>query len=194
VPAERGSAITLLYPAYTVVVPQPGAIRMPLTYPLAPDERWREFVNTRLRLKKGDGTIDRLYERWILGQSPRNRSQRWSVLHDVLGWVSPARCGCRQGPCAAFRSTAILPSFRSGLRGRRTTLAQIDHPAQAVDELDVQGLARLQAAVCRSRRSNRRCRHRVLSAMSRVRITSPTHRSARASRPPCCVLAGHLPA
>jgi ABC-type amino acid transport substrate-binding protein len=86
VPAERGFAITLLYPAYTVVVPQPGAIRMPLTYPLAPDERWREFVNTWLRLKKGDGTIDRLYERWILGRSARSRIRRWSVLHDVLGW------------------------------------------------------------------------------------------------------------
>jgi hypothetical protein len=126
VPAERGSAITLLYPAYTVVVPQPGAIRMPLTYPLAPDERWREFVNTRLRLKKGDGTIDRLYERWILGRSPRNRSQRWSVLHDVLGWVSPARCGCRQGPCAASGARRSCRAFvrdfaAAGQRSRKST-------------------------------------------------------------------------
>ena len=34
-PAERGSAWTLLYPRYTVVVPAPNRIRLPLAYPLA---------------------------------------------------------------------------------------------------------------------------------------------------------------
>jgi hypothetical protein len=33
--AEAGSAWTLLYPAYTVVVPQPGVIAIPLAYPMA---------------------------------------------------------------------------------------------------------------------------------------------------------------
>ena len=33
-PAERGSAWTLIYPAYSVVVPGPDPIRVPLAYPI----------------------------------------------------------------------------------------------------------------------------------------------------------------
>ena len=43
-PAERGSAWTLSYPAYSVVVPGPDPIRVPLAYPIGKrDERLREL-------------------------------------------------------------------------------------------------------------------------------------------------------
>ena len=83
--AERGSAWTLLHPEFTVVVPQPGLVRVPLAYPLVRDEAWREFVNQWLELKRKDGTLDELYRYWILGRDAAQRRRRWSILDDVLG-------------------------------------------------------------------------------------------------------------
>jgi ABC-type amino acid transport substrate-binding protein len=86
--AERGSAWTLLYPKFTVVVPEPGLVKIPLAYPLAQDdEPWRDFVDLWLELKRSDGTLDALYRYWILGQDAERKSQRWSVIRDVLHWV-----------------------------------------------------------------------------------------------------------
>jgi Na+/H+-dicarboxylate symporter/ABC-type amino acid transport substrate-binding protein len=87
-PAERGSVMTLLHPAYSVVVPQPDTIKLPLAYPLARgDERWASYVNTWLQLKRGDGSIDVLYRHWILGENAMPASKRWSVARNVLHWV-----------------------------------------------------------------------------------------------------------
>ncbi len=87
-PAERGSVLTLLHPAYSVVVPQPDTIKLPIAYPLArSDERWVRFINTWLDLKRRDGTIDALYRHWILGEHAVRPKPRWSVLRNVLHWV-----------------------------------------------------------------------------------------------------------
>jgi ABC-type amino acid transport substrate-binding protein len=83
--AERGSAWTLLYPEFTVVVPQPGLIRIPLAYPLVRDEEWRAFIAQWLELKRKDGTFDELYSYWILGRDAVEKRRRWSILDDVLG-------------------------------------------------------------------------------------------------------------
>ena len=86
--AERGSAWTLTYPQFSVVVPQPEVIRVPVAFPLrAGDERLREFVNHWIEVRRRNGTLDRLYEHWILGRSPEASSPRWSVIRDVLHWV-----------------------------------------------------------------------------------------------------------
>jgi ABC-type amino acid transport substrate-binding protein len=87
-PAERGSAWTLIYPRYTVVVPEPTRIRMPLAYPLGRnDQAFASFINTWLELKRKDGTIDALYQHWILGKSAERPARRWSIIRDVLHWV-----------------------------------------------------------------------------------------------------------
>jgi ABC-type amino acid transport substrate-binding protein len=87
-PAERGSVLTLLNPAYSVVVPKPDTIKLPVAYPLARgDERWATFINTWLELKRRDGTIDALYRHWILGQEAARSSPRWSVIRNVFHWV-----------------------------------------------------------------------------------------------------------
>lgn len=86
--AERGSVLTLLYPKYTVVVPEPGAIRIPLAYPVAGrDQDFASFVNTWIELKRRDGTIEALYGHWILGKQAVKRQPRWSIMRDVLHWV-----------------------------------------------------------------------------------------------------------
>jgi Na+/H+-dicarboxylate symporter/ABC-type amino acid transport substrate-binding protein len=87
-PAERGSIYTLLYPDFTVVVPQPDLIKLPLAYPVARrDLEWLNFVNTWIQLKKKDGTIDALYRYWILGENPQETHPRWSIIRNVLHWV-----------------------------------------------------------------------------------------------------------
>jgi Na+/H+-dicarboxylate symporter/ABC-type amino acid transport substrate-binding protein len=87
-PAERGSAWTLRYPAYSVVVPGPDPIRVPLAYPIGKrDERLASFVNTWIALKVKDGTLDAAYKHWILGQDGAARQPRWSIIRNVLHWV-----------------------------------------------------------------------------------------------------------
>jgi len=86
-PAERGSAWTLIYPAYSVVVPGPDPIRIPLAYAIGKgDQRFAAFVNTWVALKRKDGTIDAAFKYWILGQDAVPRQRRWSVVRDVLHW------------------------------------------------------------------------------------------------------------
>ena len=87
-PAERGSAWTLLYPAYTVVVPAPDPIRVPLAYPIGKrDAELARFVNTWIALKRKDGTLDAAYKHWILGKDAAPRQPRWSIVRNVLHWV-----------------------------------------------------------------------------------------------------------
>jgi len=85
--AERGSFLTLLHPAYSVAVPRPLQIRMPLAYPVARrDLEAARFLSTWIDLKKKDGTVEALYDHWILGRDAEARAPRWSILRDVLGW------------------------------------------------------------------------------------------------------------
>ena len=88
VPAERGSVLTLLHPQWSVVVPQPGVIKVPVAFPLAQgDLGWATFVNTWIEMKRRDGTLDTLYRHWILGEAATRTAPRWSVIRNVLHWV-----------------------------------------------------------------------------------------------------------
>jgi proton glutamate symport protein len=83
--AEAGSAWTLIYPSFAVVVPQPGHVRIPLAYPMptnAPD--LKDFVDTWIVLERDQGRIDDLFEHWILGRAVKAARRRWSILNDVL--------------------------------------------------------------------------------------------------------------
>ncbi len=82
--AERGSALTLLYPEYKVVNPLPYHITNALVFPLAPDDVWRKYINTWIDFRTKDGTFDRLYDQWILGHEYREKEKSWSFLDDVL--------------------------------------------------------------------------------------------------------------
>lgn len=86
--AEGGSAWTLLYPAYSVVVPVPSRVFQPLSYGVGLDNsELGEFLNHWVRLKRADGTIDRLRDHWILGKGAVPHRPRWSVMRNVLGWA-----------------------------------------------------------------------------------------------------------
>ena len=86
--AERGSAWTLLHPEYSVVLPGPGLLKIPLAYPIARrDQAWASVVNTWLELKRKDGTIQALYDYWILGRNAAPKKPRWSIMRNVLHWT-----------------------------------------------------------------------------------------------------------
>jgi ABC-type amino acid transport substrate-binding protein len=86
--AEPGSAWTLIYPAYTVVVPMPHPMTIPMVYPMPKnDGHLVDFVNAWLELKKRDGTITTVFEHWILGKGATKKAPRWSIVRDVLHWV-----------------------------------------------------------------------------------------------------------
>jgi ABC-type amino acid transport substrate-binding protein len=86
--AEVGYAWTLRYPQYSVINPLKRRIGVPLVY-LIPgrDAVLREFIDNWLELRRGSGTIDRLYDHWILGKGAEKTEPRWSVLRNVLGWA-----------------------------------------------------------------------------------------------------------
>jgi hypothetical protein len=86
--AEAGSAWTLLYPSYTVAIPQPDVVRVPMAYAMTKgDEEFAVFVDAWVEMVTRDGTVDRLYDHWILGEGAAETSPRWSVIRDILQWV-----------------------------------------------------------------------------------------------------------
>jgi ABC-type amino acid transport substrate-binding protein len=83
--AEAGSAWTLIYPDYSVVVPLPDPIAFPIAYPIARgDGEMVNFVNHWLELKKKDKTIARIYDHWIFGKGAAKKEPRWSVIRNVF--------------------------------------------------------------------------------------------------------------
>lgn len=86
--AEEGGAWTLLYPAFTVIVPQP-AVLIPVAYAVARDNSaLLTSTNAWLLAEKSKGTIDQLYNYWMLGGAVQEkRPPRWSVIRNVLNWV-----------------------------------------------------------------------------------------------------------
>jgi Na+/H+-dicarboxylate symporter len=83
--AERGSAYTLLHPEYSVVVPKPGLVKVPLAYVIAGrDQALTALVSEWIDLKRKDGTVDDLFAHWILGRNATPHRRRWNVLDDVL--------------------------------------------------------------------------------------------------------------
>lgn len=85
--AEQGSAWTLLYPSYEVVVPKPDLLQLPVGYVVPRgDAEMLNFINRWIELKLRDGTIRTAYRYWILGEGTERRGPRWSIMRNVLGW------------------------------------------------------------------------------------------------------------
>ena len=87
-PAERGSAWTLMHPQFSVVVPSGTRVRIPLGYPVAArDEAFASFINTWIELKRKDGTVEALFDYWVRGLRATPVKPRWSIIRDVLHWI-----------------------------------------------------------------------------------------------------------
>ena len=87
-PAENASAWTLLHPEYSVVVPQPDILELPSAFGLALDAiELARVVDQWVMFAKHEGTIQRAYDYWVLGQGAVVKRPRWSIVRDVLGWT-----------------------------------------------------------------------------------------------------------
>jgi Na+/H+-dicarboxylate symporter len=86
--AEAGSAWTLIYPEFQVVLPFREVTAWPLGYATAPgDDEFLRFLDLWVDLKRDEGFVSRLRDHWILGRTAVPRSPRWSVIRNVLHWV-----------------------------------------------------------------------------------------------------------
>ena len=92
--AEGGSAWTLIYPDYSIVVPQPANARLPAGF-IVPrnDGEWATYVDEWVNLQRTNGSVDRLFKHWIQGQGAEPTEPRWSVIRNVLGWVDSSSHG-----------------------------------------------------------------------------------------------------
>ena len=107
--AERGSFRSLLHPAFSVAVPHPVVVKLPLAYPVARhDVEAARFLSNWIDLKTKDGTIKALYDHWVLGRDARPKAPRWSILRNVLHWATEAATF----PPSAFRRPAPGPCGR----------------------------------------------------------------------------------
>ena len=86
-PAQEAAAWSLLYPEYSVVVPT-NTSKLPLALPVPyREEAWADYLGLWIDLNKKNGTIDTLYDRWVLGKQKTASEHRWSIIRDVLHWV-----------------------------------------------------------------------------------------------------------
>lgn len=92
--AESGAAWSLLYPAFSVVVPQPNPVAMPIGVAVRRgDHDLVGFINDWLLIQRASGDLKEARDYWVLGRGAQPKQPRWSILHDVLGWgrqVTPA--------------------------------------------------------------------------------------------------------
>jgi Na+/H+-dicarboxylate symporter/ABC-type amino acid transport substrate-binding protein len=85
--AQEAAAMSLLYPQFAAVVPQPDPTAVPLGIAVRKGNReLAAFIDNWLEIQKASGALKRAYGYWVLGEGAAPRRQRWSVLHDVLGW------------------------------------------------------------------------------------------------------------
>ena len=86
--AESGSAFSLMFADYEVVIPTGLKVKLPLFYAIAnQDTSMRDFLEHWIILREKDGTAQEFYDHWILGKTSQAKQPRWSVLRDVLHWI-----------------------------------------------------------------------------------------------------------
>jgi Na+/H+-dicarboxylate symporter/ABC-type amino acid transport substrate-binding protein len=86
--AEEGAAYAYRYPRYAVVRSSNPQVKLPAAYAVPKgDIEMQEFVSNWIGLKRMDGSVDRLYDYWMLGGASEQKQPRWSVIRNVLGWI-----------------------------------------------------------------------------------------------------------
>jgi ABC-type amino acid transport substrate-binding protein len=86
--AEEAAALTIVYPHFSHVVPQPP-IFLPVSYAVAlGNDDLLRIANSWILMTKEAGLIDALYRHWMLGEAiEKDKLPRWSIIRNALGWV-----------------------------------------------------------------------------------------------------------
>ncbi len=86
--AEIGTALTLLYPEYAVVVPKPALWSLPQGFATVKGSfEFSEYLDDWVATHQQIGTFQRAYDYWILGEGAKQKRPRWSVVRNVLHWI-----------------------------------------------------------------------------------------------------------
>ncbi len=86
--AEVGSAWTLIYPEFDVVAPRGLGSQVPNGFAASrANPAFLIFLDNWMEVSLKLGTVEQLYNHWILGDPPGPPAPRWSIIRDVLGWV-----------------------------------------------------------------------------------------------------------
>jgi hypothetical protein len=79
---------SLIYPEYKGVIPDDRIIRRPLAFALSPaSEDLARIVDQWVVLERARGDSDAAYNYWVLGRGSEPQTKRWSIAHNVLGWL-----------------------------------------------------------------------------------------------------------
>ena len=82
--AERASVLTIIYPGFKVVNPLPYHIKNSLVFPLANSDVWKRYIDNWIEFRTKDGSIERMYDQWILGHEYKKKEPVWNVYDNIL--------------------------------------------------------------------------------------------------------------
>jgi ABC-type amino acid transport substrate-binding protein len=85
--SEEGAAWTLLYPRFTLAVPEPTLFTAQGFGVARGNSSLAQTIDAWIVEEQALGTVDALYGYWMLGNTRTAKSPRWSVIRDVLHWV-----------------------------------------------------------------------------------------------------------
>lgn len=85
--SEEGAAWTLLYPRFTLVVPEPTVFTAQGFAVARGNQSLAQTLDAWIIEERAKGTVDALYRYWMLGEARSAKPPRWSVIRDVLHWV-----------------------------------------------------------------------------------------------------------
>ena len=84
----RGTAMSLLYPQFTTVIPEPGLGAVPMAF-MVPEgeEDLLARLNAWVEQERASGLVAAKIDYWVRGKGARaEQGPRWSVAKDVLHW------------------------------------------------------------------------------------------------------------
>ncbi|MFN8092924.1 MAG: cation:dicarboxylase symporter family transporter [Vicinamibacteria bacterium] len=84
----RGTALSLLYPQFTAVVPEPGLGSVPIAFVVpAGETELLARIDAWVDEEKASGLVEAKLDYWVRGKGAKaERGPRWSVATDLLGW------------------------------------------------------------------------------------------------------------
>lgn len=91
IPAEEGYTLTLQYPFFDVAIIEPyDSYLMMYGYPVSRNssDSYLLTLNYWIRMEKDYGMLQKKYDYWVLGKIPGAVEPRWSVVRNVLHWVT----------------------------------------------------------------------------------------------------------
>ena len=89
--AEEGYTMTLQHPFYDVAIFEPNdSFRVLYAYAIAKDssDTYLMLLNYWIKMENDYGNLASKYDYWILGENVGQSGPRWSVVRNVLHWIS----------------------------------------------------------------------------------------------------------